>query len=522
MIDIKLYRNNSEANRVSKSITLIKEMSGTLREDTSILNPTLNIECDDSILNANYLYIPKFCRYYFITDIKSISNGIWRISADVDTLMSFSDYIYNQTGFVERQENYYNNLINDPLRDYQINRNNLEILCTDSRVKTSSTTVNSWYNTISNRSYIANLNGCYSTHTVSSTEYKLEPFARGAQSTLSNPTSYSSINTLDYSTMNDSTTLHLTASSIQLVSDVLETLAPNTTYPVSNLLHFPFSVNYHSNGSYNTINKIRRYNTTSTYISIATGATTNYYSGKTSWQLLADFTIPFSILYDDESKYVSYSTTIQLYVPFVGWIDLDTNRILGCRLQLYCLPDLSTGNGLFVLINGNNMIWSGIGKIAEDVPISKDNSVELTNQNTQFAISSAISALGTMVGLMAAPMTGGMSLLASGASIMSTVGKGISLAATQRYKVNPNIQSANQGTINPYVPRLLLSCPQTTDNITNYHSIFGLPLYKSMSLSSLKSRGYTKITSCHLTGDSIITKKEQDDILSKMNQGIIL
>lgn len=112
---IKLYSNNSDTNRVDKTSFIVEKMTlnGTLREETSVMNPSIIVSSDSSILNSNYAYIELFKRYYFITNITSIRNGLWRIDLRCDVLMSFKDEIKNIKCLVARNENSYNPLLND-------------------------------------------------------------------------------------------------------------------------------------------------------------------------------------------------------------------------------------------------------------------------------------------------------------------------------------------------------------------------------------------------------------------------
>lgn len=118
---IVLQRNNSEPIRLSKSITTIMSVSGTLKEDTSIINPVIKIECNLSdVTRCNYLTIPSFGRSYFVNDIRSITDDIAEFSCHVDVLSTYADGIRNNTGIIKRQENLWNLYLNDgSLKVYQ-------------------------------------------------------------------------------------------------------------------------------------------------------------------------------------------------------------------------------------------------------------------------------------------------------------------------------------------------------------------------------------------------------------------
>lgn len=119
---ISLFKTASENNRVVKTLTDEKQLSGELRNQTSVLNPSIRIESADNISTYNYAYISEFGRYYYITDITSVRTNCWIISLRCDVLMSYSDQIKAITGVVVRQESNPNKLLVDRLERLQSNK----------------------------------------------------------------------------------------------------------------------------------------------------------------------------------------------------------------------------------------------------------------------------------------------------------------------------------------------------------------------------------------------------------------
>lgn len=115
---VKLYTYTGEPNRLQKSSLLTAELdlTGTARSEIDISNPEIMIESSATLRSYNYMYIPEFNRYYFIT--KSLyRNGIWNITGHVDVLMSFDSQIATCSGIVARNESLYDTfLIDDRLR----------------------------------------------------------------------------------------------------------------------------------------------------------------------------------------------------------------------------------------------------------------------------------------------------------------------------------------------------------------------------------------------------------------------
>ena len=131
---IILYNNFSENNKLDKTISKLIELEGYLREQTSLINPQILIELNpnnfnsyvtddnkiyvkynntnvvwdsfvyNNVLSSNYVYIPDFNRYYFINDITSVRQNLWRLSLHVDVLMSYKKEINNTNAFVSRNE----------------------------------------------------------------------------------------------------------------------------------------------------------------------------------------------------------------------------------------------------------------------------------------------------------------------------------------------------------------------------------------------------------------------------------
>ena len=124
---IKLYNNSSDINVVSKYLTQISEnITGVFKETTSILRPTIKIkfptiESESETVSAagvilstcNYFYVEEFARYYFMDDIKVITNDIFEISGHVDVLQTYGPQIKACSGIIARQENDWNLYLDD-------------------------------------------------------------------------------------------------------------------------------------------------------------------------------------------------------------------------------------------------------------------------------------------------------------------------------------------------------------------------------------------------------------------------
>ena len=109
---IILYENTSPKKKIVKNLTRAKELDGNLLDECSIVNPSITIEIDN-LSQYNYMYIPSFHRYYFITNSTVVQKNIWRIEAHTDVLMSSKVDLLKNKCVVEKVENGGSNYVDD-------------------------------------------------------------------------------------------------------------------------------------------------------------------------------------------------------------------------------------------------------------------------------------------------------------------------------------------------------------------------------------------------------------------------
>lgn len=112
--DINLYQNSAEVNRVDKGQFLVGvgTLSGALREECSMLTPSIVYQSSD-VPTFNYVYIPIFNRYYYVTSLSSVSKNVWRMELNCDVLMTYKNEILLLQGVIGRQEIDFNPLLVD-------------------------------------------------------------------------------------------------------------------------------------------------------------------------------------------------------------------------------------------------------------------------------------------------------------------------------------------------------------------------------------------------------------------------
>lgn len=124
-MDIFLYKTESAPNVVDKKLTEVAHYTSVrLLNDTSVLMPTIEVREStiiDDLWSINYFYIPKFKRYYFVTNLAATA-GMFKISGRVDVLKSYASEIKASSQIITRQENRQDKYLHDsmiPISDKQ-------------------------------------------------------------------------------------------------------------------------------------------------------------------------------------------------------------------------------------------------------------------------------------------------------------------------------------------------------------------------------------------------------------------
>lgn len=118
-MEIKLYNNHSDNDEVHKKIYDVGTYQCELHEDCTITAPKIILTMSDGVINANYCYIAKFNRYYFIREA-TIQNGTKVVlQLQCDVLTSFWDRFRDSKVIAKRSYSAKNKEIPDPLVVYK-------------------------------------------------------------------------------------------------------------------------------------------------------------------------------------------------------------------------------------------------------------------------------------------------------------------------------------------------------------------------------------------------------------------
>lgn len=114
-MEIRLYHNVIKRINSTKRPTsdVYETRTVRLKEETSIMAPTFILSSYSP--QYNYVYVPSWGRYYFVSDCVLNINGVYEMNCTLDVLATYKDSIGNTYTFIERTSdaNYFDPYIRD-------------------------------------------------------------------------------------------------------------------------------------------------------------------------------------------------------------------------------------------------------------------------------------------------------------------------------------------------------------------------------------------------------------------------
>lgn len=102
-INIIIGNTPNDKMQLTKSFTNTTSYSCELINDCDVVNPSVIISTSNNLSAHNYARIEAFGRYYYITKITVLKNGLWLLDMKCDVLMSYNSQIKALPCVLERQ-----------------------------------------------------------------------------------------------------------------------------------------------------------------------------------------------------------------------------------------------------------------------------------------------------------------------------------------------------------------------------------------------------------------------------------
>lgn len=103
-MQVEFYKTIDNPRTVNKTLQLTRTVDIIFRQAVDEQAPLI-IMSNDNVSGANYVRIPNFNRYYFISSVDNFTAGLVRIHLTTDLLMTYKDIILNSPVQITATEN---------------------------------------------------------------------------------------------------------------------------------------------------------------------------------------------------------------------------------------------------------------------------------------------------------------------------------------------------------------------------------------------------------------------------------
>lgn len=233
-------------------------------------------------------------------------------------------------------------------------------------------------------------------------------------------------------------------------------------------------------------------------------------------------------------------TTMELYLPYIGFVELDNEEVMGQQISVRYAVDLTTGKcTAFVSLydpseaKDTRLLLMRDGQCGIRIPISGGSGAEISKAILSFGMGATMGAVSLGLGAIGA----GSAVNAKGIPTGGTVGSVVdTLASSTGYLSHTTINAIQAGQYHvhkggvievnnafyaPQTPFLIYRYPKV-NRPTNYDHTIGRPLAETRTLSQLS--GYTLIEQVHIEGTDfgMATLEEKNMLETQLKNGIIL
>ena len=262
--------------------------------------------------------------------------------------------------------------------------------------------------------------------------------------------------------------------------------------------------------------KLRQPNPTedsSIIVNVVTMQTKGQYLGNITQPLISLGSLLVSPVFNNFLDYSPF-TKVEMYLPYIGFINLDTNEVIGKTLSIQYAVDSMTGMGTAFVMADDVMIYTGEGKIGVDVTLGGRNAAEVAKNNLMTGINTAGGVLSTAM----AAGTGVAAGVAAGMSTLTNTTASV-IQGNQGHVTKGSLGSSANGFYAPQNAYLIITRP-TPAEPASYASQYGRPSGKTEHLQNLT--GYTVVDSVHVEGITNGTQDETTEIERLLKSGVIL
>ena len=511
-----LYKQNSENDQLSKTLTYIDMILGKFNHAIGLKN--INVDVVNYSLNYNYVFIPKLQRHYYVDSIELITADVTRLHLKEDVLMSWKDLIKSQSAFVTRYQQSNNSTLVDirlPLED-KLTIGNVTMTDTGTGTLVNCTLdFNNYAGVDYPNILIISMSTEVQTYRGS---YIHAPSGSGLPDISSHLNQWEFMRFIE---MSDLFYLSLAYRSNDAISSFINSVLwlpfnPTTTFGLQSAT----STAIYVKDKY--INEHGVYvNTTSTDAPMKAYYPATEKDGACPYLIIKDFTCSIGDTFYDREPYSNY----EMYIPFVGWVKVESSKIKGKRILVYYSMDIQSGISTAYIYNYTDqyVIWSGTCQLGMKVDLTATNQAENIKQKQSNDLNMVLglmsSALAIGVGVVTEnPVALAGGVLSAGKTIASNVNANnmIFERATTSFGTSDGALHSNKDV----KLKRTYHKPLTIDS-TTYVGLQGRP-YNNYVSNMLLLSGYVEVGDIHFDpkGNDIY-QDEIVEIVDLLQKGVI-
>lgn len=518
------FKQNAENDKMQKELTLIDVINGKFNHMIALKN--VNVDVYNYARDYNYIFIPSLNRYYYVDSVEIVSADISRLHLKEDVLMSWQDLIKSQKAFVTRYEQSANNLElfdeRRPLAD------KIEIINFTSSL-TDTPLVNSFVNCTLDFSndganpYPNIMVVTYSTDTparIYANTKITAPSGSGLPDITSQLNNYEWVSFITPFELDELSHAYYSNDAVSSYIESVIWLPFNPISPFSLITSSSHAIFVRDKYIDNTGNYVNSGGTGTPLPCYHTNASLNK-SGICPYLIIKDFTCPTISSLSDREPHTNY----EFYIPFVGWVKVDSSKISNSRILIYYTMDLKSGISTAYIYNYTKqfVIWSGTCQLGIKIDMTTSNLIENTKQKQA-------NDLNMILGMLSSAVSFGVGVASE--NPVAIMGGVLSAGKTIAGYVNANNQIFERAQMSfgtasgSLYSNLEFKCIKSTHelltiDVDTYKHMQGLP-YNNYVASMTTLSGYVEVGEIHFDPKNAdIYQDEITEIVELLQKGVI-
>lgn len=216
-------------------------------------------------------------------------------------------------------------------------------------------------------------------------------------------------------------------------------------------------------------------------------------------------------IYERYKNFLDYTATrIEVFLPYMGWVELPTQKVMGTKIIVYFGVDMATTQGMYVIKSDGMIVFQSTFNFGITIPITLSSSVEEVKSAVNTGVSLASSALSVAMASTVSPVAGGMLAVSAAQNLIPQGYDSLHMIGNA---------TANSGQLGGKRCAICItrSIPKQPGL---YGSRIGYCCNKKKQLAQLT--GFTVVENPRIDSTGYATETEIEELYALMKKGIIL